>query len=204
MTRVILLRRVLMILTYATLLFGGAMLGHVLMDFARVDIRPSGELMLDRMILAAAFIFSLAAALPFVPGVEIGLALLLVFGHRIALLVYLAMVIAPVVTYLVGRLVPVVSTAQVFRYLGLSRARDMALRLAALFEHAPRRWLPALLRYRICALVLLFNLPVNALIGGGGGIAFAAGLSRLYHFPSYLLAVAVAVAPVPLLFVLMG
>ena len=41
-------------------------------------------------------------------------------------------------------------------------------------------------------------MPGNVLIGGGGGIAMVAGLSRLYSLAGFLLAVGVAVAPVPL------
>jgi hypothetical protein len=36
-------------------------------------------------------------------------------------------------------------------------------------------------------------------IGGGGGIALVAGLTRLFSLPAYVAAVAFAVAPVPLL-----
>lgn len=42
------------------------------------------------------------------------------------------------------------------------------------------------------------NLPGNALIGGGGGIALMAGMSRLFSFPLFLLSLTVAVSPVPL------
>jgi hypothetical protein len=51
-------------------------------------------------------------------------------------------------------------------------------------------------------LVLLLNLPGNALIGGGGGIAMMAGLSRLYSFPLYLFLISVAVLPGPILVIL--
>ena len=40
-------------------------------------------------------------------------------------------------------------------------------------------------------------------MGGGGGLAFAAGLSGLYPFWSYLALIACAVAPVPVIFFLM-
>lgn len=42
----------------------------------------------------------------------------------------------------------------------------------------------------------------NILIGGGGGIALMAGMSRLFPLPVYLLTVICAVAPVPLFMVL--
>jgi hypothetical protein len=46
---------------------------------------------------------------------------------------------------------------------------------------------------------VLINLPGNMLVGGGGGIALVAGMTRLFSWPAFLLTVAVAVAPVPLL-----
>jgi hypothetical protein len=38
--------------------------------------------------------------------------------------------------------------------------------------------------------------------GGGGGIAMIAGMTGLYSLPRYLLTVAIAVAPVPLIITL--
>jgi hypothetical protein len=43
----------------------------------------------------------------------------------------------------------------------------------------------------------LINMPGNSLIGGGGGIAMAAGYSRAFSYPAFLACAAVAVAPVP-------
>ena len=62
---------------------------------------------------------------------------------------------------------------------------------------------PVLLRHRYLALGVAFNLPGNTLLGGGGGIALAAGMSGLYPLLAYVAVVAIAVAPVPLL-VLLG
>ena len=58
------------------------------------------------------------------------------------------------------------------------------------------------MRNRYVVLALLFNMPGNSVLGGGGGIAFIAGLSGRYRFWAYLLSVLIAVAPFPLLFLL--
>jgi len=55
------------------------------------------------------------------------------------------------------------------------------------------------LRHRYLALAVLFNLPGNMLIGGGGGIALIAGMSGLYRSTNYFITVTLAVAPVPLI-----
>ena len=66
------------------------------------------------------------------------------------------------------------------------------------------RYLGALLQYRYLALAVLLNVPGNFVIGGGGGIALMAGISRLYSLPGILIAVAIAVAPVPLAVTIFG
>ena len=77
---------------------------------------------------------------------------------------------------------------------------DADARLQLLSDSMPRRFVPFLLRHRHLMLALSFNLPGNTLLGGDGGIALAAGLSRLYSTTGFLATVMIAVAPVPLLF----
>jgi hypothetical protein len=48
------------------------------------------------------------------------------------------------------------------------------------------------------ALAILFNLPGSALVGGGGGISLAAGISRLVTYPQFLITTALAVSPIPI------
>jgi hypothetical protein len=202
-----------LVAAYVLLLVGGWYLGQVLMELSDIQIHPMNEPTVHKMIMATTGIFVIASAMPFVPGAEIGLGLILVFGKTIAFLVYLSMVVALTIAYLVGFLVPPRLTASLFKFFGLSRAHDLVQRLANLgpsekldflLKNTPRRFVPFLLRHRYLALIILFNLPGNSLIGGGGGIAFSAGLSGLFSFPRYLAAVAIATAPVPAFFVLTG
>ena len=64
-----------------------------------------------------------------------------------------------------------------------------------------RRWV---LRRRYLVLALLVNLPGNSLIGGGGGILLAAGLSRLFQPVAVALTMLLATAPLPLAVMLIG
>lgn len=157
-------------------------------------------------ITAAAAAFFVASATPFVPGAEIGFGLLLMFGAQVAVIVYLAMVSALTVSFLVGRLVPAAQVADFFGYLGLGRARELTLalaplapeeRLGLLAEKLPRRAVPVLLRHRYLALIALLNLPGNSVVGGGGGIALTAGVSGLFSLPAFVGAVMVAAMPIP-------
>jgi hypothetical protein len=204
------LRRVSLVLLYVVFLAGGLWLSTLLHEVvARVEAGPVAR----SAIVAGVFLFIAFSAVPFVPGAEIGLGLLMVMGAQGALLVYLAMVAALALSFAMGRFVPPGWIAQALGALGLERARDLVLRSADLADadrvgfierNAPRRWVPFILRNRYLALALLFNLPGNVVLGGGGGIAFAAGASRLFGTGPYLLTVLVAVSPVPLMFWLFG
>ena len=77
-------------------------------------------------------------------------------------------------------------------------------RLAFITSKAPNRYVPLLLRHRYIALAVVVNIPGNVIIGGGGGIALMAGISRLYTLPGFLIAIAIAVAPLPLAILLFG
>jgi hypothetical protein len=163
--------------------------------------------------MLATAVYVVASALPFVPGAEVGAALMIAFGVQIVFLVYVAMVGALLIAFLAGRFVPASALAAVFGFLGLRRARALVeyldelpsgQRLPFLITRAPARIVPTLLRHRYAAIVLLFNIPGNTLIGGGGGIALLAGMSRLFAPLGFAISVAVAVAPIPLLVLLTG
>lgn len=204
-------RWIFLAVIYAVLLGGGLFVGDWLLEFLDFDIRPANEPSVHMTIMTVAAIFVLASALPFVPGAEIGFGLILVFGGRIALLVYLCMVAALSISYLIGRFVPISVIGRLFKLLGMERAHDLVMqfahldskeRLESLVSRAPRRFVPVLLRHRYVALVVLLNMPGNSLVGGGGGLAFSAGMSGLFSLFGFLVAIALAVAPVPLFFYL--
>lgn len=158
-------------------------------------------------------VYMLASAIPFVPGAEIGLALIAVFGARVALLVYVCMICALSLSFLIGRLVPAHWLVGVFSYLRVHRAADLVRDLAAkspearaahLRENTNNRILLALLGYRYIALALAINVPGNTVLGGGGGLALFAGMSRLFSPIGFFATLLVAVAPIPLTVLMMG
>lgn len=142
------------------------------MAWVAFDVRPSNEPLVHRMIMSATVIYMLAAAIPFVPGAEIGFALILAFGTPIVVLVYASMVAALTLSYVLGRFVPARTTAALFDFLGFGRARRLVLdmaplgaseRLELLTAHASRRIVPVLLRRRFLAFAVMLNLPGNTL-----------------------------------------
>jgi len=206
-------RWLLLVIFYALLLFGGWAAGNWVPAILEADVDALDGPMAQMIILTMAGIFILASATPFVPGAEIGLGLMMLLGTKVLLLVYGCMITALVISYLIGRFVPATATAAAFRFFGLVKASQLALDMAPLtpkerkdflLERAPKLILPHLLKHRFLALFVILNVPGNTVIGGGGGIAFLAGLSGIYPFPAYLLTLLFAVAPLPLFFLITG
>jgi len=178
-----------------------------------LDFHPGDAPAMRRAILAGAGLYALLLAVPFVPGVEIGLAMFAMLGPKIAPLVYAATLAGLGLAYGVGRMAPERCLSRLAGDLGAARtaallarfeALDEPARLALLSERAPTRVGAFLARRRHLTLALALNLPGNFLIGGGGGIALLAGLSRLYSPLGFGVTVALAVAPVPLAVMIFG
>ena len=204
-------RRWLLFALYGALIVLGAGLGRQLLEIAWPYFHPAHGASLRWMIAAAVVVYIGVMAVPFVPAAEIGFTLLLLFGAEVALLVYLSTVLALMLPYLIGRAVPPDLCARALGFFGLRRASDLAQQLAALdtnarlellLAQAPARFVPTLLRHRYLALAVALNLPGNTLLGGGAGIALCAGICRLYPSHGFVVAVAIAVAPMPIAFAL--
>lgn len=207
------MRFLVLALIYGGILAGGHWGSEWLVGFVGVDISPDTKSHARHVVMAGVVLYTALMAMPFVPGIEISLALLAAFGPDVAMVLYAATVVALTVSYLIGRLLPVRLIAMLFGVLGLHRAEDLVLRLKpmsrkqrleTLISHAPKRIVPTLLKHRYIAVAVVLNVPGNAIIGGGGGIALLAGISGLFTFPRYLAVVSLAVLPVPLAILLMG
>lgn len=205
----------LLLAGYLTLVVLGLRLGGWVAAGIELDVHhsPETDALWHGLVLVALATYVALMMVPFVPSAEIGLALLVVFGSEIALLVYLGTVLALCLSFLVGRLIPDRALLWTLSALRLRRAHALVARLQStsgeerlrlLVDTCPASTLTWLLRYRFLAIAIALNLPGNALVGGGGGIALAAGMSRLCGFPAYLLTVCVAAAPVPLFVALTG
>lgn len=165
------------------------------------------------LIVAIVVTYAALMALPFVPGIEIGVSLMMIRGPEVAPAVYLATVSGLTVAFLAGRYMSYDWLHQVFMDLRLRRAcaflerskdLDRNERLDFLRSRLPK-WLGGVaLNFRYVTLALLLNLPGNAIIGGGGGICLMAGLSRLFAPWIMVLTIALAVSPVPILVWVLG
>ncbi len=194
---------------YGLLLLGGWYLGDLLKDLTVPDMRPMNEPLIHRIVMTAFVAFIVLAAIPFVPGAEIGFAMLLLFGGQVAPLVYLGMVSALVLSFAVARLIPATILAGLLNWLRLTRAADFVAeydaaapvdRMDALSGIIPSNLGRRVIDNRHLLLAIALITPGNSLLGGGGDLAFIAGASRLYSFWPFLAVVICAVAPVPLFF----
>ncbi len=172
-----------------------------------LDATRSTDVLSPGLIAAALLAYMALMMLPFCPGIEVGLMLILLGGSPLAPLVYLATVAALVLAFLIGRYVPQRTVVGLLGVLRLSRARELLLRiepleteqrLELLLASGRPRLLRRVLEHRHLALAIALNTPGNILVGDGGGIALAAGFSRLFSLPLFTLTVVVAVSPVPI------
>ena len=206
-------RAILKILLFVCLIVLGNLLAHWFVDRLELEITPGNDPMVHRFIVASMVAYTGLMAIPFVPGAEIGVAVLIILGPKIAVLVYLCTVAALSLSFLVGRLVPERTLICFLWDLRFHKASgilaqveglDSQNRLSLMLDRSPKRLIPLLLRYRYLALIVAINLPGNIVIGGGGGIALMAGLSRLFSPSGFVVTVAIATLPIPLAWLMFG
>jgi len=206
-------RALFKILVLAAILVLLNLLAREVLEALDFEIRPTNEDAVHRTIMVTAALYALLLAVPFVPGAEIGIALIVMLGPPIAVLVYLCTVAGLSLSFLIGRLIPSAVLARLARDCGLDRTARLLeaieplsrnQRLDLLVSFSSKRFLPWLLRYRYLALAVALNVPGNYLVGGGGGIALIAGVSRVYTIGGFLLTVVLAVSPVPLAVLVFG
>ncbi|WP_297791365.1 hypothetical protein [uncultured Marinobacter sp.] len=204
---------ILKLLILIALIVVGNLFTRGVLEGMEVSIRPSNEPMLHRIIVTSMIAYVFLMAIPFVPGVEIGLALMMLLGPKIVPLVYGCTLVSLCLGFMVGRFLSEAMISRFLMDLHLFRAGrfierlqglDSQQRLSLMLEKSPRRLVPVLLRHRFLTLMVVINLPGNMIIGGGGGLAMVAGISRLFSIPQFVLLIAVAISPLPLLLLLFG
>ena len=151
--------------------------------------------------------YALLLAIPFVPGVEIGAAILILEGAKAAPMVYGATVVGLFLAFCIGQFAPLSRLIRLCQDLSLLRIAALleriestprTERLDTMHDSLPRWLVPILCNYRYVTLGIAINLPGNIALGGGGGIMIAGGISRLFQSGYTLLTIALATLPVPL------
>ena len=151
--------------------------------------------------------YALLIAVPFVPGVEIGVAVLMIQGAQAAPLVYGATVLGMVLSFSVGQymsldwMITVCNKMRLVRLGALLqkiKEKPRTERLASLEEKLPNWLTPFLTKYRYITVAIVINTPGSIAIGGGGGIMMVSGISRLFKTRWMILTIALSTLPIPL------
>ncbi len=178
------------------------------MDASDTLSDPASEAMMTSLLIGLLIAYALLIAVPFVPGIEIGITLLVLRGAEMAPAVYAATVLGLLLAYGIGRVVPPKALSDLLSDLYLKRTAALVAsftelsadeRLTRLNASLPRALGLLLVRARYLTLAGVLNLPGNALVGGGGGLLMLAGVSRTFRPAPTVLMVLLAVLPVPLL-----
>lgn len=187
---------------------------HRLLGLLQIRATESGQSgWVTAAVVLMLIAYALAMAVPFLPGIEIGVILMMMRGAEVAPFVYAGTVTGLTAAFLVGRYLPWRLIERFADDLGLVRlgamlARieplDREERLALLRARLPGPLAPFVTDWRYVLIGVLLNLPGNGLLGGGGGIAMLAGLSRLYATGWTILTFAIAVSPVPIAVMIWG
>ena len=150
--------------------------------------------------------YVLLLAVPFVPGVELGLLMMVVFGRDGVIAAYLATVGGLCLAYAAAWLLPNRMTTRWMSRLGLSdAAEDPGATIHGLMANSKVTGKLAgkvrtfLGNHRYLTLATCLNLPGNSVLGGGGGIALLCGLSGQFHWRGFIPTIVLATAPIPLL-----
>ncbi len=187
--------------------------GMWLRDYS-LTLADQGRGPLMGMALAGILVlYAILLAIPFVPGAEIGFALLITHGETAVPYVYTATLLGLCMSFVTGRALAGPRLCALLDRLGMrrtsalldrSRKLDPEERLRRLEDSVPSWARPWVLRRRYLLLALLVNLPGNSLIGGGGGILLAAGLSGVFRPVATIATLVIAIAPLPLLVLAIG
>jgi len=152
-------------------------------------------------------------SIPFVPGIEIALSLMILRGPEVVIWVYGATILGLFLAFLAGQYLSYNYLRTVFSDLRMKRACHLLdilqplsrnERLDLLKGKIPRLLRPFLIEGRYAIIGVTLNIPGNALIGGGGGIMLVAGLSRLFSTCWMFILLMIAASPVPIAILVFG
>lgn len=183
--------------------------GKLVLDQLNFQLWPSQDIIIETALSVSILIYILWMAMPFMPGIELGISLMTMLGAKGVFLVYFCTLMSLSLSFIIGRLIPIKAFSGFLGWLHLRRAQDLTRQLEPLnsgekieflLKNVPSHILPHVLKHRYLLIAISLNLPGNALIGGGGGISMIAGTSGLYSFPKYIILISIAITPIPILF----
>ncbi len=197
---------VCMALVWATLLVLGHSLSHMGFHDSQTMLLTMRDSLGPIAIGLLVIIYGLVLAMPFLPGVELGLLIMAVFGPAGALAAYVATLGGLMLAYGAGRALPehvivkwLGRVGVVLPHGGITAAVNSMIAPKPTDLSPPRRLATNLLNHRYLSLAVCLNFPGNAALGGGGGVALLCGVSRQFGWRAFVLTIAIAISPVPIL-----
>jgi len=196
---------VAMVFVWVTLVVLGHSLSHMGFHDAQSMLFTMREALGSFAIVLLVLLYGVVLAMPFLPGVELGLLVMAVFGPAGALAAYAATIGGLMLAYAVGRTLPGAILGLLGRIgivvprEGMASATKDLIAERRRAQSMPRRLTATLLNHRYLTLAFALNFPGNAALGGGGGLALLSGVSRQFGWRSFLLTVAIATSPAPIL-----
>lgn len=197
---------VCMIFVWVTLLVLGHSLSHIGFQDSQSMLLSMRDSLGAITIVLFVIVYGLVLAMPFLPGVELGLLIMAVFGPAGAVAAYVATVGGLMLAFGVGRTLP---EHVVMRWLGrvnvvlpqggLAAAVDRMIKPRTMDLSPSRRLIALLMNHRYLSLAVCLNFPGNAALGGGGGVALLCGVSRQFSYRAFALTLAIAISPLPIL-----
>ena len=106
--------------------------GSFVVEQINFQLWPEHEHLMITALWFAIVVYVLWMALPFVPGIELGLALMVMLGPRGIVLVYLCTLLSLSLSFTIGRLIPLSGFARFLGWLHLYKAQDLVLQLEPL------------------------------------------------------------------------
>ncbi|XKH01579.1 hypothetical protein LG325_02045 [Marinobacter nauticus] len=197
---------VCMIFVWVTLLVLGHSLSHMGFHDSQSMLLSMRDSLGPITIVLFVIVYGLVLAMPFLPGVELGLLIMAVFGPAGAVAAYVATFGGLMLAFGVGRTLP---EHVVMMWLGrvgvalpqggMAAAVDRMIKPKTMDLSPSRRLVAILMNHRYLSLAVGLNFPGNAALGGGGGVALLCGVSRQFSFRAFALTLAIAISPVPML-----
>ena len=199
------LRGILTIGVWASLLAFGHQLSHAGFHELQTILSPESLGLGIFSIALAACIYMLVLSLPFVPAIELGLLIMVLFGQPGIIIAYIATVGGLLIAFTSARYLPASISKKLMTKLGIEPDKsDTDTVIGSLFvdesgsTRLGHRIKSVLLKHRHFMLAASLNLPGNSTIGGGGGIAFICGVSGMFRWGGFLITTMLATAPIPI------
>ncbi|MBT3226180.1 MAG: hypothetical protein HN580_15555 [Deltaproteobacteria bacterium] len=156
--------------------------------------------------LIAGVVYIFLLSIPFFPGVELAWLVIMIFGKEAVVMIFFFTICGLSLSFAIGRWFEKswVTSGLDIRSLEKRFYERIEKIKARIKKQLPEMFLSKTSRHllpnsRYIILAILINLPGNTIIGGGGGIALLCGMNRSFSWKGFIVTIALAISPLPIL-----